>query len=141
MPSYLSDIDVVYGTDKSWEPSDAIHVVDANNGDINAGYGGEFVWLVPKWSFESDNAVSNIRILIQGDSDGNYKDLAKGAGGKFRYLRLERDGHDKITDVRLLRRDDEVKWETVKSLGFDGFTNDINDGRGKSFLYLVWKSH
>ncbi|KAK1147353.1 hypothetical protein N8T08_001433 [Aspergillus melleus] len=141
MPSYLHDIDVVYGSDKSNEPSNSIQVVDANNGDINAGYGGEFVWLVPKWSFESDNAVSGVRIIIQGDSDGSFKDLAKGAGGKFRYLRLERSGGEKITDIRLLRRDDEVSWDTVKSLGFDGISSDINDGRGKSFLYLVWKSH
>ncbi|KAH8423405.1 uncharacterized protein LDX57_001164 [Aspergillus melleus] len=100
-----------------------------------------FVWLVPKWSFESDNAVSGVRIIIQGDSDGSFKDLAKGAGGKFRYLRLERGGGEKITDIRLLRRDDEVSWDTVKSLGFDGISSDINDGRGKSFLYLVWKSN
>ncbi|KAI9039356.1 uncharacterized protein KD926_009499 [Aspergillus affinis] len=54
--------------------------------------------------------------------------------------RLERSGNEKITDIRILRRDHEVNYDTVRSLGFEGISTDINDGRGKSFLYLVWKS-
>ncbi|KAN0076572.1 hypothetical protein V8E54_006714 [Elaphomyces granulatus] len=137
---YLTDIDVSYGDSPSSEPSDAIRTVDGNNGDINAGMKGKYVWLTPKWSSESSNAVSNIRIIIQKESDPNFEDLAKGAGGDYRYLRLERNGSDKIHALQLLRRKDEVSFETINALGFDGVSTDINKGRGGDYLYLVWKN-
>ncbi|KAL4744284.1 hypothetical protein BDW72DRAFT_98836 [Aspergillus terricola var. indicus] len=136
---YLQSIDVRYGEDPSSEPSDAIRTVDGSNADINAGFGGDFVWLVPRYNFETDNAVSNIRVIIQGDPDSGYVDLAKGAGGDYRYLRLERDGGSKIQEVRLLRRNDEADFAAVRALGFDGLSSDINKGRGGDFLYVVWK--
>jgi hypothetical protein len=66
-------------------------------------------------------------------------DLAKGAGGDYRYLRLERDGGTKIREVRLLRRGDEADFAVVRALGFDGASDDINKGRGGDYLYIVWK--
>ena len=98
-----------------------------------------FVWLVPRYNSNAANAVSNIRIIIQGDPDSAYVDLAKGAGGDYRYLRLERDGGNKITEVRLLRGNDEADSSVVRALGFDGASGDINKGRGGDYLYVVWK--
>ena len=100
-----------------------------------------FVWLVPKWSLTSSSAVSNIRIIIQDQQDPSREDLAKGAGGEYRYLQLETDGSENITDVQLLRREDSVSDETVNALGFDGCSGDINRNRGGDYLYLVWKNH
>ncbi|OXV09573.1 hypothetical protein Egran_02664 [Elaphomyces granulatus] len=137
---YLNNIAVSYGDAPSSEPSDAISTIDGNNGDINAGQKGKYVWLSPKWSSESSNAVSNIRIIIQKENDPNFEDLAKGAGGDYRYLRLEKNESDKIHALRLLRRKDEVNYETIHALGFDGFSTDINKGRGGDYLYLVWKN-
>ncbi|KAE8352222.1 hypothetical protein BDV28DRAFT_5583 [Aspergillus coremiiformis] len=136
--SYLRDISISYGDNPSSEPSDGIHTVDANNADINSGFGGKYVWLSPKWQSNTSDAVSNIRIIIQDNADGNYSDLAKGAGGDYRYLRLERDGSRKIKRIQLLRRKDEVDFGTVQALGFDGYSSDINKGRGGDYLYLVW---
>ncbi|KAL2823531.1 hypothetical protein BDW59DRAFT_163108 [Aspergillus cavernicola] len=135
--SYLHDITVHYGDNASSEPSDGIQTVDANNADVNSGFGGKYVWLSPKYNSDSDG-VTSIRIIVQGDADSSYSDLAKDAGGDYRYLRLERGGSG-ITNVRILRRKDSVDFNTVKSLGFSGFSSDINAGRGGDFLYLVWK--
>ncbi|PWY72994.1 hypothetical protein BO70DRAFT_399068 [Aspergillus heteromorphus CBS 117.55] len=140
MESYAdTSVQVTWGKNTSSEPSDAIHTVDQNGGDINAGQGGDYVWLSPKWQSNESNAVSNVRIIIQANADSSYKDLAHGAGGDYRYLRLERDGDKKITEIRLLRRKDSVDFGTVQSLGFDAYSTDINKGRGGDFLYLVWK--
>ncbi|KAL3430409.1 hypothetical protein BDV09DRAFT_189294 [Aspergillus tetrazonus] len=114
--THLQSIDVRYGEDPSSEPSDGIRTVDGTNADINAGFGGDFVWLVPHYSSNAANAVSNIRIIIQGDSDSAY-----------------------ITEVRLLRRNDEADSSVVRALGFDGASGDINKGRGGDYLYVVWK--
>ncbi|KAL4985164.1 hypothetical protein BDW68DRAFT_165635 [Aspergillus falconensis] len=137
--TYLQSIDVRYGEDPSSEPSDAIRTVDGANADINAGFGGDFVWLLPRYSSDAANAVSNIRVIVQGNPDSGYVDLAKGAGGDYRYLRLERDGGNKIMEVRLLRRNDEADFAAVRALGFDGLSGDINEGRGGDYLYVVWK--
>ncbi|KAL4908315.1 hypothetical protein BDW74DRAFT_175005 [Aspergillus multicolor] len=136
---YLESIDVRYGADPSTEPSNGIKTVDGSSADINDRFGGDFVWLVPIYTSNAGSAVSNIRVIIQGDPDSGYYDLAKGAGGDYRYLRMERDGGSKITEVKLLRRDDEADFATVQALGFQGLSSDINEGRGKDFLYLVWK--
>lgn len=94
---------------------------------------------MPRYSSNAANAVSSIRIIIQGDRDSAYVDLAKGAGGDYRYLRLERDGGNKITEVRLLRGNDEADSSVVRALGFDGASGDIDKGRGGDYLYVVWK--
>ncbi|RDW65891.1 uncharacterized protein DSM5745_09630 [Aspergillus mulundensis] len=135
---YLQSIDVRYGEDPSSEPSAGIKTVDGSSADINAGFGGDFVWLIPTYG-SAATAASSIRIIIQGDADSAYYDLAKGAGGDYRYLRLERDGGAKISEVKLLRRGDGVDFAAVQALGFQGVSGDINEGRGGDFLYLVWK--
>ncbi|KAF7173580.1 hypothetical protein CNMCM5623_005787 [Aspergillus felis] len=131
--SYLENIVVSYGETPTSEPSDAIRTIDANNDDINAGFKG-------KYGSGSSNKVSGIDIIIQGDKDDRYDDLAKGAGGDYRYLNLRKDGSKKIVNIALLRRKESVSFETVHQLGYDGYSTDINKGRGGDYLYLVWKS-
>lgn len=93
---------------------------------------------MPEWSQNSSSAATNVRITIQSENDPKYQDLAKGAGGDYRYLRIEKDGSQKITNIRLLRRKEDTSFETIKALGFDGYSTDINKGRGGDYLYLVW---
>ncbi|KAE8146589.1 hypothetical protein BDV25DRAFT_48398 [Aspergillus avenaceus] len=138
---WLKAIEVHYGDTPSSEPSDAIPVVDGNNGDINAGMKGKYVWLVPRYSDDPSSAPSSIRIIIQDDADHNRDDMAKGAGGKYRYIDLQYGEGEKIKRVSLLRRKDSVSYNTIHSLGFDGYSGDINSGRGGDYLYIVWKTH
>lgn len=98
-----------------------------------------FIWLVADFHDNKPSAISQIRIDIQDEQDNGRQDLAAGTGGKFRYLAWRTDGNEKITEVQLLRRQSPVSWETLRDLGFQGMSNDINAGRGGDFLHLVWK--
>ena len=66
-------------------------------------------------------------------------DFAKGTGGDYRYLLLERDAAQaaKVTVVALLRLAKEMH---SRPAGWDGNTPDINKGRGGTYLYLLWKT-
>lgn len=98
-----------------------------------------FVWLIADFHNYKPSAISNIRIDYQDKEDPGRQDLAAGTGGKFRYLAWRTDGEKKITEVQLLRRQSPVSWDTLRSLGFQGMTDDINAGRGGDFLHIVWK--
>lgn len=43
-------------------------------------------------------------------------------------------------DVRMLRSDNKQERKDVLQLGYDGISTDINEGRGQSYLYLIWKT-
>ncbi|KAJ5645898.1 hypothetical protein N7490_002270 [Penicillium lividum] len=136
---YLGQIFPFISNDESSEPGNRIPVVDGNSPDINNGFGGKFVWIVASYHNNESTAISDIKIDIQDEQDTGRHDLASGTGGKFRYLSWRNDGSKKITTLQLLRRRDQVTWDTVRNLGFDGWTSDINAGRGGDFLHLVWK--
>ncbi|CAL8126624.1 unnamed protein product [Orchesella dallaii] len=136
--SFLQDIDVVYTNDSVSRPSNLISEVNGKNPDINAGYGGEFVWLVARWTTKLDDAASGIQIVVQDNGNNNYMDLAKGAGGAFRYIKMRRDPYskNKIIKIALYRTPEaednpcDGRWQFK--------TGDINWNRGKDYLYLVW---
>ncbi len=67
-------------------------------------------------------------------------DLAKGAGGDFRYIvaRSDKKVGDKITQVMLFRSETSTSAPPV---GWNGITTpDLNQGRQKGYLYLIWKT-
>lgn len=77
-------------------------------------------------------------ILIEGQSDEKYKDLAKDAKGDFRYLIPVRNSNNlkKIMDIQLLRRSGETSPEDIKkTLGFDGRSRDINENRSYDYIW------
>ena len=45
-----------------------------------------YVWLVPRYTTEWSAAAVRFELVIQGGANGSLQDLAKGAGGDFRYL-------------------------------------------------------
>jgi hypothetical protein len=98
-----------------------------------------FIWLVPSWEPTGDNAVTSYNIMLQDHPDERYKDLAKGAGGAFRYLIpiVSPESGDKIVDIKLLRSEKPVKNPPY---GWDNITIDINAGRGGDYLYLIYKT-
>jgi len=124
--------------------------------DINRDFGGRYVyslvvlstisydddfshvWLTAEFNSNPDYACNSFAIITQDRSDDKRQDLAKGAGGQYRYLvpysvAAERK---KVTEIRLFRSDSAVE---APPAGYDGMTRDINIDRGKSFLYLIWK--
>ena len=97
-----------------------------------------YVWLVPRYTRDYSAAAVGFEVVIQGDADGSLKDLAKGAGGDFRYILPIKDvtKEAKVTHVALLRREGALRG---RPMGWVGNTTDINKNRGKTFLYLLWK--
>ncbi|KAH7098458.1 hypothetical protein BKA62DRAFT_660766, partial [Auriculariales sp. MPI-PUGE-AT-0066] len=132
--SYIGGITVVYGDNINQKPSNAISEINSNDPDINKGFKGKFVWLVPEWTSNPTKAVGNFEIVISDLEISGMQDLSKGAGGKYRYLRPYRDNHRAI-EIGLLR------LRTIKMTkpygGWDAITTDINEGRGGDFLYIL----
>ncbi|KXG50379.1 uncharacterized protein PGRI_068700 [Penicillium griseofulvum] len=123
---YLHDIDVVYGDDPSSEPSDSIkEVYTHTSGDINKG-------------FEGNPNVTGISISIQDGEDARYDDLAKGAKGDYRYLHFQTGGSQNISRIALFRSESVISHNHIISLGWDGLTSDINQGRHGNYLYIGW---
>ena len=98
-----------------------------------------YVWLVPQYTNDPDSAVTSFQIDIQSQENPDLDDLAKGAGGDYRYLLSAQDitQINKVIEVGLLRSDQEVPSPPD---GWDGQTIDINKSRGKTYLYLLWKT-
>ncbi|KAH6866013.1 hypothetical protein B0T10DRAFT_532514 [Thelonectria olida] len=135
---FASWFEVIY-TDEDNKPSDTLNEINNSSADINKGFGGKFVWLrihrAPKPSMMVNHFWTDIR---DSPIPGRDDDLAKGAGGDFRYLQWSNDMgvNHFVTDLALWRTGSE---ESRPPVGWDGKTDDINKGRGGDFLYLIWK--
>lgn len=98
------------------------------------------VWLVPVYTTEVTKAATSFDVLIQPYQDTKLDDLAKGAGGEFRYIvpRSDRKLERKIVEVGLVRSERPVR--SVPS-GWDGYSViNIFNGRPKGHLHIVWKT-
>ncbi|KAI9327976.1 hypothetical protein BDR26DRAFT_874636, partial [Obelidium mucronatum] len=151
---YISSFTVVY----TQFPHGNVQEIHGNGtGDINQGFGGKYVHICL-------NRTSNPALAITGFTfhrepaaniplpTSSEQDLAKGAGGDYRYLRAvkQRTGEGevqgkgaaaarKVKDVWLWRTKDENDLPP-SAMGFDR-TTDINEGRGGDYLYLCWTYH
>lgn len=96
-----------------------------------------YVWLTPNFGTAGVAATSFV-IFISKDPISGYEDLAKGAGGDYRYQKQLADPQDlsKVSLVKLLRTDSAI---TGPPEGYSGISEDINKGRGKTYLYLIWQ--
>ncbi|CAL8128940.1 unnamed protein product [Orchesella dallaii] len=136
---FLQDIDVVYTSDSVSRPSNIISELKGENPNINGGYGGSYVWLIPIWTTRLEDAASGIQIVIQDKENENYKDLAQGAGGAYRYIKIQTNSYaiDLITEIGMYRTSQE-KDDPCNGGRWQFKTEDINSKRGKDNLYLVW---
>ncbi|PHH92776.1 hypothetical protein CDD83_5182 [Cordyceps sp. RAO-2017] len=140
---YVSGVDVVYS---KTPPDNRLRDVQGHGDDINAYEGGNFVYLIPQYTNHADEACTSFKVRIETSSIPGLKDLANGAGGKYRYLTCEKRKDDKkIRRVALFRGSDDPT--TLLDKDRHGFTNktiDINEGRdGNSDIdfikvYLIW---
>lgn len=138
---FLHNIRVQYADDEGGRPTDRIREVNNKNDDIYFQFGGKFVYLVPEYTLVTDNAMTNIDIVITGGNKPGFSDVSKGAGGDNRYIVPVRGTFvtRKITEVALLRNENSA-GSLAQVPGYDGITKDINEGRGKHFLHLVFKT-
>ena len=102
-----------------------------------------YVWLVPRYTPVRPAAVAGFELVIQEPraADEALQDLAKGAGGEYRYLLPVKDvtKEAKVTEVALLRINEHLPLGQPPE-GWSGVTGDINRHRGGTYLYLLWKS-
>ncbi|CAL8128941.1 unnamed protein product [Orchesella dallaii] len=136
---FLHYIDVVYTSDSVGRPSNIIREVNGKNPDINGGYRGSYVWLIPIWTTRLEDAASGIQIVIQDKENENYKDLAQGARGAYRYIKIHTNYYatDVITEIGLYRTSQEND-DPCNGGRWQFKTEDINSKRGGDYLYLVW---
>ncbi|EDR09680.1 uncharacterized protein LACBIDRAFT_319013 [Laccaria bicolor S238N-H82] len=67
--------------------------------NINEGFGGSHVYLYPRYTLLYEEAISGLSLIVQDNSDSSKSDLAKGAGGKYRYLDIERGSDTDATKI------------------------------------------
>ena len=107
---FIADMDVAYGDKESDAPADRVRTFGGGSDDINHGFGGKYVWMVPRWTIETDKAATSFNIFIQKDSTPGLKDLAAGAGGDYRYVVTNHDQHQvpKVRGATLVRSPDKA---------------------------------
>ncbi|KAL4724747.1 hypothetical protein ACLX1H_008192 [Fusarium chlamydosporum] len=132
--SFISDIVVHYSDHK---PNGTIEEINGADANINSGHGGSNVWLEAYPATYRNEYISDLRIDI-GGLDSSRDDLAKGAGGDYRYIRLFREPNERgyITEVAIWRP---AEHRYGPPQGWDGMSNDINARRGGDYLHLVWR--
>jgi len=100
------------------------------------------VYLIPQYTSDIQNAAIAIRSYHQSQPQAGNMDLAQGAGGDYRYLSVNTNGHGlptlpPIIQVAMLRSRER---QNGPPNGFAGITDDINAGRGGDYLYIIWKT-
>ncbi|KAF3901832.1 hypothetical protein AA313_de0207899 [Arthrobotrys entomopaga] len=131
---FCSHVEVVYGENNDYNTVQEIY--GASN-DINKSQGGEYVFLRAHKFDHPGRMIKQFDIVRTGDNTGE-SDLAKGAGGDYRYLRACYDHAEyAVTDVALWRCSDK---QYNAPQGWHGKSGDINEGRGGDYLYLVWRT-
>lgn len=84
--------------------------------------------------------MTNIEIVVQSEKNNAYSDLAAGAGGTYRYLKMLRDSSQtRIKKVGLLRSRKYLKGNWTQ-YNWDECTQDINSGRKGDYLHLCWNT-
>lgn len=97
------------------------------------------VWLVPTYTRDVAAAATSFHIVVQNNSDSKIDDLARGAGGGYRYLfcKVDKEEPKKIVHAVLFRTSTGINSTPA---GWDMMTADINKGRRKSRLYILLKT-
>ncbi|KAJ6263201.1 hypothetical protein Dda_1762 [Drechslerella dactyloides] len=123
------------------DASDSIREIGNDNNDINRHFGGEYVYLRAHTFGDKPEAgklIKGFDFVRQPEPSEEESNLAKGAGGDFRYLRpsYAGEGDDAITELGL--------WRTQNSQqappeGWQGCTTDLNRARGGDYLTFFGK--
>lgn len=98
-----------------------------------------YVWLVPRYTYNKDDALTWVEVFHQGSAAPGLDDLAKGAGGDFRYVKGVKNTREdrKIKKLDLVRdSDDEPELDRVP--GAWAKSGDINHKRSGDFLQIFF---
>ena len=97
------------------------------------------MWLVPEYTTEPIAAASSFDVSIQRIADLALDDVAKGAHRGYRYIlpKYDSQAKTKVKEVQLLRSSSTL---ASPPSGWSGMTKDVNEGRGRTHLYLMWRA-
>ncbi|EGX44456.1 hypothetical protein TWF569_001670 [Orbilia oligospora] len=116
----------------------AVQCMNGGSADINHGQKGEYVFIHADRD-PHGRGITDVRLLIT-DEDYGSGDLAKGAGGKYRYLICSEEiSNGYITDVALYRGHLDSAPYGWKRAYHPDVSADINYGRGGDYLYFIYK--
>ncbi|CZR66865.1 uncharacterized protein PAC_16766 [Phialocephala subalpina] len=142
---YVRDIQIVF-MDKKDENTPLLPTpcteLSGQSCNINEGFGGSYVYIRPLLTTNPQEGIHSLTTWTSKDTFA-YENLSKGTNTNNRYVIPVRspppDPESKpMTGLFLLRSE---KAETIQDHpGFTGMTSNINEGRGKSFLYLIWRT-
>ncbi|KAK4466129.1 hypothetical protein QBC42DRAFT_330831 [Cladorrhinum samala] len=145
----IRNLGVQYGNGEAEAADDHVHELTGKSADINKGHKGKYVWLIPEYTFDTSQAATGFEIRIQGNAMSGLMDLAKDAGGDYRYAFVDHDQYkdQKVTDARLIRSGSQLsaaqQVEMIKNQGLGngwvGGVRDINENRGGDYLYLAYR--
>ncbi|KAK6510324.1 hypothetical protein TWF481_005037 [Arthrobotrys musiformis] len=133
----ITAIKVKYGKENE---EGAVQCINPGGGsaDINHGEKGEYVYIHVERDGVS-RGMTEVRLWITDNYEGEG-DLAKGAGGKYRYLvTAEEISEGYITDVALWRGELNYAPGDWKRAYDPDVSADINHGRGGDYLYFLYK--
>ncbi|KAI9452409.1 hypothetical protein BJY52DRAFT_1292942 [Lactarius psammicola] len=121
---YITRVEVVYG--------DSSNAIDGE--DINKGFGGEDVYLVPKYTTSRAEAALGFSFHSSYVKDLNAADISKGDGRElYRYIHTHYRPGGPSGGYRPVGR----VYLRESPMG-DGHTDDLNKHRGGRDLYLCW---
>ena len=79
-----SRLQIVHNDTIGEQPDGAITEIYRQRNDVNAGFGGKHVWIVPCRTSNLDDAGRGFHVSVVSTSIDGMSDLAKDSGGKFR---------------------------------------------------------
>ncbi|RXW20933.1 hypothetical protein EST38_g4913 [Candolleomyces aberdarensis] len=148
----------VVATNSSGEmPSIRVREINGGNDDINAGFKGKYISLVPVYTTNKDKAATRFDLILndgplpaeqvaaneerRAQGKPCITDLAEGAGGLYRYLVPVADPRvtHKVTGLALLREFGGPGTD-IHSLGYNGMSMDLNRSRKGDWLYVLWRT-
>mmetsp|Transcript_29672 Transcript_29672/g.36114 ORF Transcript_29672/g.36114 Transcript_29672/m.36114 type:complete len:292 (+) Transcript_29672:99-974(+) len=119
--------------DRENTPNNMVRVRHGKSADVNKGFKGKFTYIVAKKTTNRSDAASGFTFVRSSNAlKGKGGDYAEGAGGDFRYI-VRQTGGKPISwgALELFRSGKRYEGKTKH-------TEDLNKGRGKDFLHLLW---
>ena len=132
----------IRGFDVRYEDQDGL-VLESSGyivNNINNGFGGKFVYIKPTYTMDKFRAATSFQLTVTYINDikdrrPDIKDLAKGAGGPYRYITPVYDGHS-IPTKRVVS----TIYFTETNPDRTSCTENINQGREGRNLFLCWET-
>ncbi|EKM52217.1 uncharacterized protein PHACADRAFT_164147 [Phanerochaete carnosa HHB-10118-sp] len=137
---YIKTLTVCYGESFDDMPEGAVYEYNGQSADLNHQFGGKFVWLAPEYTTDPDAAATSFTVTVSRIADLALADIAKGTlCGRFRYIVPMYDARAKgrVAEIQLFRAERPL---SKPPSGWQGMSTDINEGRGRTALYLIWKT-